>query len=67
MLAYVDAELEGREWFAGAEFTAAGVMMGFPFTTMRGYLAYDLTPYANIGAYMKRIEARPSWRAAPTC
>jgi glutathione S-transferase len=64
MLAYVDAELDGREWFAGREFTAADVMMVFPFTTMRGYLDYDLTPYANIGAYMKRIEARPAYRKA---
>jgi glutathione S-transferase len=64
MLAYVDAELDGREWFAGGEFTVADVMMVFPFTTMRGYLDYDLTPYANIGAYMKRIEARPAYRKA---
>ena len=61
MLAYVDAELAGRPYFAGEEFTAADVMMVFPFTTMRKYLDYDLSPYTNIGAYLKRIEARPAY------
>ena len=64
MLAYVDAELAGRDYFAGAEFTAADVMMVFPFTTMRRFLDYDIAPYANIGAYLKRIEARPAYARA---
>lgn len=64
MLAFVDAELLGRPYFAGAEFTAADVMMVFPFTTMRHFLDYDIAPYANILAYMKRIEARPAYRKA---
>ena len=61
MLVYVDAELAGLEYFAGSEFTAADVMMVFPFTTMREFLDYDISPYANIGAYLKRIEARPAY------
>jgi len=64
MLAFVDAELGEGPWFAGAEFTAADVMMTFPFTTMRRFLDYDLAPYANILAYVKRIEARPAYRKA---
>jgi glutathione S-transferase len=63
MLAFVDGELAGREYFAGA-FTAADVMMVFPFTTMRRYLDYDISPYANIAAYLGRIEARPAFRKA---
>ncbi len=65
MLAFVDAEIADREYFAGA-FTAADVMMLFPFTTMRKFLEYDLAPYANIVAYVKRIEARPAYRKAMT-
>lgn len=38
--------------------------MVFPFTTMRHFLDYDITPYANILAYMKRIEARLAYRRA---
>ena len=64
MLAFVDAELAGRDYFVGREFTAADVMMVFPFTTMRKFLDYDIAPYANIGAYLKRIEARPAYARA---
>jgi glutathione S-transferase len=64
MLAYVDAELAAGPYFAGAAFTAADVMMLFPFTTMRLFLDYDLAPYPNILAYLKRIEARPAYRKA---
>jgi glutathione S-transferase len=64
MLAFVDAELAGRAYFAGAEFTAADVMMLFPFTTLRNFLEYDLGPYANTLAYIKRIESRPAYKKA---
>lgn len=64
MLAFVDAELAGRIYFAGAEFTSADVMMAFPFTTMRLFLDYDLAPYPNIQAYLSRIEARPAYQKA---
>ena len=64
MLAFVDAELDGRAYFAGERFTAADVMMVFPFTTMRHFLDYELAPYANILAYLKRIESRPAYRKA---
>jgi glutathione S-transferase len=64
MLEFVDGELADRNWFTGADFTAADVMMVFPFTTMRRFLEYDLSPYANIGAYLGRIEARPAFRKA---
>ena len=64
MLAFVDGELATVPYVAGADFTAADVMMTFPFTTMRRYLDYDIAPYANIVAYVKRIEARPAYQKA---
>jgi glutathione S-transferase len=64
MLAFVDAEIADRPYFAGADFTAADVMMVFPFTTMRHFFQYDLDPFPNILAYMKRIESRPAYRKA---
>jgi glutathione S-transferase len=64
MLAFVDSELAEGPYFAGATFTAADVMMTFPFTTMRLFLDYDLTPFANIAGYLKRIEARPAYQRA---
>jgi len=64
MLTFVDAELAEVPYFAGADFTAADVMMTFPFTTMRRFLDYDIAPYANIVAYVKRIEGRSAYRKA---
>ena len=64
MLAFVDREIAPGPWFAGQEFTAADVMMVFPFTTLRYFLDYDLAPYANLRAYLARIEARPAYRKA---
>lgn len=64
MLAFVDAELGAGPFFAGERFTAADVMMVFPFTTMRRFLDYDLAPYANIARYLERIGERPAYRKA---
>jgi glutathione S-transferase len=64
MLSFVDSELGDGPWFAGAEFTAADVMMVFPFTTMRLFLEYELAPYSKILEYLRRIEARPAYRRA---
>ena len=64
MLSFVDGELGGGPYFAGEEFTAADILMTFPFTTMRLFLDYDLAPFANILAYLQRIEARPAYRKA---
>ena len=64
VLAFVDGELGSGPWFAGAEFTAADVMMAFSFTTVQHFLAVDMAPYENILAYVKRIDARPAYRKA---
>ena len=64
MLSFIDAELGNGPWFAGAEFTAADVMMTFPFTTLRRFLDYDIAAYANIVAYLQRVEARSAYQKA---
>jgi glutathione S-transferase len=51
-------------YFAGAEFTAADIIMLFPLTTMRLFAPRDLTPYPNIRAYLKRIGERPAYQRA---
>jgi glutathione S-transferase len=61
MLEYVDKGLGGHEYFAGDSFTAADIMMSFPFTTMKRYLDYDLTPHSNINAWLARMHARPAF------
>ena len=64
MLSFVDAELGEGTWFVGPQFTAADIMMTFPFTTMRLFLEYDLAPFHRIVAYLERIEARLAYRKA---
>ena len=64
MLTFVDTELGVGPWFAGDAFTAADVMMVFPFTTLRNFLDYDLAQYANIVAYVARVGVRPAYRKA---
>jgi glutathione S-transferase len=64
ILAFIDSELGAGPWFAGAEFTAADIMMTFPFTTTRLFLDYDLAPFPNVLAYLERIEARPAYQQA---
>lgn len=64
MLGYVDSELGDGPWFAGTEFTAADVMMVFPFTTMRRFLDYPLEPYPHCLAHLRRIESRPAYQRA---
>jgi glutathione S-transferase len=64
MLAFVDSELGDGPYFVGEKFTAADIMMTFPFTTTRLFLEYDLAPFPNIVSYLKRIEARPAYRKA---
>jgi len=63
-LLFIDSELAQATYFAGSAFTAADVMMTFPFTTMRHFLNYDLAPYRNILAYLQRIESRPAYQKA---
>ncbi len=64
MLAFVNAELGDGPWFAGDTFTAADVMMTFPFTTMRHFLDVDTSTYPNIVAYLQRIDSRAAYRQA---
>jgi len=60
----VDARVREAEYFAGKDFTAADIMMGFSLTTMRYFQPYDLGRCPNIVKYMARIGARPAYRRA---
>ncbi|HXF78979.1 MAG TPA: glutathione S-transferase [Usitatibacter sp.] len=64
MLRFVDARLAGHEYFAGNQFTAADIMMSFPFTTMKRYLPYEAAPLTHVSAWLARIEARPAYAKA---
>jgi glutathione S-transferase len=50
--------------FAGADFTAADIIMLFPLTTMRVFAPRDISGNPNVLAYLQRIGARPAYRRA---
>jgi glutathione S-transferase len=60
----VDARVRQAEYFAGREFTAADIMMGFTLTTMRYFQPYDFGRCPNVVKYLARIGARPAYRRA---
>jgi glutathione S-transferase len=57
-LALLDQALVGKQYLMGNAFTAADA---YAFTILRWspFTKVDLSPYANIKAYMARMEARP--------
>jgi len=63
-LAFVEGHLAGSDYFAGAEFMAADVMMVFPFTTLLRFREVDLGPYPALRGYLGRIEGRAAYRRA---
>jgi glutathione S-transferase len=56
----VERRLEGREWIACADFTAADIMMAGVLRTIRKTDLMD--PYPHIKAYYQRAFARPAWQ-----
>jgi glutathione S-transferase len=62
--ALIEKRLGEAPWFAGPNFSAADIIMGFPLTTMRAFAPTDLTPFPNIRAYLKRVGERPAYRRA---
>jgi len=62
-LDYVESVLAEREWFAGAEFTAADVMMSFPLeAAVSRANATEGRPH--IAAWIAKIHARPAYQTA---
>ena len=60
----VEARLGEVPYFAGAEFTAADIIMVFVLTTMRVFVPRDISGNPNVLAYLQRIGARPAYRQA---
>ncbi|MCK7592687.1 glutathione S-transferase family protein [Pseudomarimonas salicorniae] len=62
-LAYMEAELEGRDWFAGRELSIADIMMSFPLEAAksRGGLGES---HPRLLRWLDAIHARPAYRRA---
>lgn len=60
----LDARLRDHAWLAGAEFTAADVMLVFTLTTFRYFVPLDLAGYPHILAYLRRVGEREAYQRA---
>jgi glutathione S-transferase len=63
-LGLVEARLAKAEYFAGAEFTTADIMIVFTLTTMRLFLPFALGFYPAILSYLQRIGKREGYQRA---
>jgi glutathione S-transferase len=63
-LAYLEAELATRDWFAGNTFSAADVMISFPFEVAATRAGLDAAHYPKLAAFLERIHARPAYQRA---
>ena len=62
-LAFMEAELAAREWFAGVAFSAADIQMSFPLEAAQARAGLDAR-YPRLTAWLERIHARPAWLRA---
>jgi len=62
-LAYLEAELTTREWFAGNEFTAADIQMSFPLEAAASRAGLG-AQYPRLTSFLQRIHARPAYARA---
>ena len=62
-LDYIESELTGRDWFAGAEFSAADIQMSYPLEAAAARVP-AARPHPRIDDWLERIRARPAYRKA---
>jgi glutathione S-transferase len=58
-MAYLEAEIAGRSYFAGETFTAADIMMELPVRF--GLQRLGETDFPNLAAWRKRVTERPAY------
>jgi glutathione S-transferase len=61
--AYLDKHLASNDYLMGKSFSVADAYL-FVVSNWASRVDVDLSPYANVGAYRKRVSARPSVQAA---
>ncbi|MFB2977674.1 glutathione S-transferase family protein [Microseira sp. BLCC-F43] len=61
-LQMVEDRLSRSPYFAGSEFTAADIMMHFPFGTMKAFYNVGLDKLPNVKAWLARISDRRGYQ-----
>jgi glutathione S-transferase len=62
-LAFVDKELAGKQYVMGDHFSVADAYL-YTVTRWTKPMSIDISGFANLGAFMKRMEARPAVQEA---
>lgn len=62
-LRFIEETLQTDAWFAGGQFTAADIFMGFMLEAVAGRMA-PATTFPQINHYVARIRLRPAYQRA---
>jgi glutathione S-transferase len=62
-LAFLEGELDHRDWFAGDAFSAADIQLSFPLEAAASRAGLD-AKYPKLNAFLGRIHARPAYQRA---
>jgi glutathione S-transferase len=62
-LPVLDKQLEGRDYIVGP-LSIVDFAIGPRFDRAPDLLKFDISPYKNIGAWLKRLHAKPYWQDA---
>ena len=63
-LGMINNRLANNAYIAGENFTAADILLQFPFGTMSAFMPTDISAYPNIRSWLDRISARPAYQKA---
>jgi glutathione S-transferase len=63
-LRMIDDRLAAFPYIAGPDFTAADILMHFPFGTMATFAPVDIAAYPHIRPWLDRLSARPAYKKA---
>lgn len=62
-LEFMEAELKERDWFAGADFSAADIQLSFPLEAAQARAGLDQR-YPKLQSWLQRSHARPAYARA---
>ena len=63
-LAYLESELERRDWFAGDAFSAADVQLSYPLEAAQARAGLNGNDHPHLVAWLTRIRGRPAYQRA---
>jgi glutathione S-transferase len=64
LLAFMEAELDGRAWFAGDAFSAADVQMSYPVEAAAARAGLTAASHPRLADWLARVQARPAYQRA---